>query len=430
MPQQVTQPGSDRWPQFLPDGRHFLFYTSAKGVYAGSLDEPAVHVIDAESAAVFVAPDQLLIPRQGRLLAWRFDPKRATVTGDPVPVAEHVEESGFNRAPFAASATGVLAYRAGGGQRRQLIWVDRSGASKGSVGPPDANWMTSPELSPSDRQAVVWRQVFRNMRTDNDVWLVDVARGLFSPFINDPAQDTFPLFSHDGSRVFFASTRTGSQDLFYKPSNGSTSEERLFTSTNAKSPLSVTADGHVLLYRVLDPKAGLDLWTLRLVNDGATTGSEHSQTQGGARALDIVNTEFDESEGQFSPDREWLAYVSSKSGAPEVYVRAYPGGGDEVRISTNGGTQVRWRRDGNELFYVTPDDRLMAVPIRSGPMTPEVGPAVALFVTHLATGASVVGGKPQYAVASDGRFLMNVAIEQTASAPITVVLNWMAALKR
>jgi Tol biopolymer transport system component len=144
-----------------------------------------------------------------------------------------------------------------------------------------------------------------------------------------------------------------------------------------------------------------------------------------------VNTEFDESEGQFSPDSRWLAYVSNKSGASEVYVRAFSDNGDEIRVSTAGGMQVRWRPDGNELFYVTPDDRLMAVSFRSGgSATPEIGLPVALFVTHLATGASVVGGKPQYAVARDGRFLMNVAIEPTTSAPITVVLNWTASLRK
>jgi hypothetical protein len=146
----------------------------------------------------------------------------------------------------------------------------------------------------------------------------------------------------------------------------------------------------------------------------------------------VVQTGFDEPEGQFSPDGRWLAFVSTESGQSEVYVQPFPGPGEHERVSTTGGSQVRWRPDGKELYYVAPDNRLTAVrfAVDADSKLPNLGPPEGLFTTRLANGANVTGTRAQYAVARDGRFLMNVRMDDERAAPITVVLNWTSALKQ
>jgi Tol biopolymer transport system component len=143
----------------------------------------------------------------------------------------------------------------------------------------------------------------------------------------------------------------------------------------------------------------------------------------------VSATQFDETEGQFSPDGRWVAFVTNESGRPEVFVQSFPGGQARTQISPSGGTEVRWSGDGNEIFYVGPDGKMMAVSIAFGGPSPSVKLPVPLFQTHLATGTNVLGNKPQYAVSRDGRFLLNTAIE-SASAPIVVSVNWMKKLAK
>jgi hypothetical protein len=162
----------------------------------------------------------------------------------------------------------------------------------------------------------------------------------------------------------------------------------------------------------------LDLWALPLAGE--------------RKPFPIVQTQFDERQGQFSPDGRWMAYVSNETGSDEIYIRPFPGPGGKWQVSTIGGTDPRWRRDGQELFYVAPDGKLMAVPIQVTADTHILSPGtpVALFPTRFATGANIALGsllsRPQYAVAADGRFLMNVTAEDTTPSPITLVLNWAA----
>jgi len=185
-----------------------------------------------------------------------------------------------------------------------------------------------------------------------------------------------------------------------------------------KSPLAWSPNGQVLLYAIQHPKTGLDLWALPLAGD--------------RKPLPVVQTPFDETGGQISPNGHWVAYESNESKTMQIFIRPFSGPGSQWQISTEGGSQPRWRPDGKELFYIAPDGRLMAVPIAVGadPQTLQRGVPVPLFPTGLASGASISGlmSKPQYTVASDGRFLMNMTLEATAP-PITVVLNWDTTLK-
>jgi dipeptidyl aminopeptidase/acylaminoacyl peptidase len=391
-------------------------------VYAGTLDgrEPT-RVLATETAAVYAPPGALLWVRQGVLVALRFDPAREAVSGDPIPVAQAVGlDDGVLRGAFAVSANGVLAHRAGGGERRQLTWVDRAGIARGTVGPPDENGLSSPELAPDGRRVAVHRTVQRN----TDVWLIDTSRGVPSRFTFVASNDSRPLWSPDGRRVVFASERNGVFDLFEKPVSGAGDEQPLLVTAEPKTPLAWSPDGRLVLYITENPKTGVDLLALPV---GASTGDR--------KPFPVVQTPFDETAGQFSPDGRWIAYESNESGPVEVYVQPFPELGDKWQVSTAGGSQPRWRRDGKELFYVAPDARLMAVSIAVGAdsQTLEAGAPVPVFATRLASGSNIPVGvlsKPQYAVAPDGPFLMNVAVEGATASPITIVLNWAAELKK
>ena len=416
--------GSHRWPQFLPDGRRFIFLAfgrpETRGVYVGALDggEPTRVLAAAETAAVYAPPGALLLVRQGVLVAYRFDPTRGVVGGDPMPVAQGVGTNNVLRGAFAVSATGVLAHRAGGAERRQLVWVDRTGTVRGTIGPPDENALANPELAPDSRRVAVTRTVQGNV----DVWLIEVGRGVASRFTFDANIDAEPLWSPDGRRVVFRSTRNGVGDLFEKPASGAGNEQPLLVTPENKTPLAWSPDGRFLLYATENPKTGADLWALPLVGE--------------RKPFPVVQTPFDEAEGQFSPDGRWVAYQSNESGQVQIYVRPFPGPGGQWQVSTAGGVQPQWRPDGKELFYVAPDARLMAVPIAVGAdrQTLEAGAPAPLFPTRLASGANISVGaalsKPQYAVAPDGRFLMNVSVDGPSDSPITVVVNWDAGLKK
>lgn len=192
----------------------------------------------------------------------------------------------------------------------------------------------------------------------------------------------------------------------------------LFQSPQFKSATDWSSDGRFLLYQSVDPKRNFDIWALPLDTDGKRDG----------QPLSVVEADFDEHGGQFSPDGKWIAYVSLKSGRYEVYVQPFGRrAGGEIRISIDGGDQVRWRPDGRELFYVARDGRVMAVPVRLGSNgeTVEPGTPVPLFRTRVVRGTPI--GQTQYAVSSDGlRFLMNTFIEDAVTSPITVMLNWKA----
>ena len=212
----------------------------------------------------------------------------------------------------------------------------------------------------------------------------------------------------------FGSTRgTGTFDLYQKPLIGAEREVLLLQSQHNKTPLDFTQDGRFLLYRSFEVETGFDLWALPLNRDG--------------KPFPFLRTTFDEREGQFSPDGKWIAYSSRF----EIYAQPFPDPGAKSLVSTNGGTQPRWRRDGTELFYIGLDGKLMAAPFQFAANTQRVEPstAVALFSTRLAGGPLPGVDRSQYDVSPDGqRFLINGLVEQATTTPITVVLNWKPAV--
>ena len=196
------------------------------------------------------------------------------------------------------------------------------------------------------------------------------------------------------------------------------SEELLLSTSDGSWPMDWSADGRFLLYDSPNPKRGWDIWALPLEGDG--------------KPFEVVQTDFNERLGQFSPDRKWIAYQSDKTGRFEIYVRPFPGPGADTPVSSEGGAQARWNPNGKELFYIAPDDRLMAVPIHLGSngQGVEAGTPVGLFTTNVGSTA-INTNRQQYVVTPEGQsFVMNSVPERATASPITVILNWKAHAER
>jgi eukaryotic-like serine/threonine-protein kinase len=408
---ESLQQQSHSAPQFLPDGRHFLFFVTgtpeARGVYLSQLDKPDMkRLFDADSSAVYAATGHLLFVRGGTLLAIGFDPGKLETRGDPFPLSEDLT----GRTALSASAAGPIGYRtssADGGQR-QLVWVNRSGAEIEKVVYPDTQ-SQGPSLSRDGRRVAVFRRVNGN----TDIWLYETVRRAWDRITFDSADDIFPLWSPDDHRVAFGSRR-GEMDLYWRllgapPGRG---EDLLLSTSEPKFPMDWSRDGRFLLYDAIHPQRGVDIWALPL--------------EEGRKPREVVQTDFNERQAQFSPDGKWIAYQSDKTGRFEIYLRPFPGPGSDSPVSADGGAQVRWNPNGRELFFIAPDDRLMAVPIRffSDREPAELGSPRALFATNVGS-AAINTNRQQYMVSPDGQsFVMNSVVGEATTSPISVILNW------
>jgi eukaryotic-like serine/threonine-protein kinase len=398
------------FPSFLPDGRHFIYYVfgspEARGTYLATLGAAGGRrLLDVDSVAVFAPPRHLLFVRGDTLFAQVFDASRRELAGTPYPIAEEIARgpvAGSQVAAFAVAA-GRIVYRTGGTEeQRQFVWFDRSGKELAKVGDPDGNRPLSPSLSADGRRLAMHRAVDGNV----DVWVLDVGRGALSRFTSHSANEIHPIWSPDGSRILYSSNRTGSYMLYEKPTMGA-ADDKLVQAMQA--PTDWSRDGRFLLFQGVDPKTRTDIWALPLGAD--------------SKPFLVLQTEFDERDGQFSPDGKWVAYSSTESGRSEVYVQPFPGPGARVQVSINGGAQVRWRRDGKELFFIGLDDRLMAVPIALSE-SEEVGAPVPLFATRVG-GALQPASRTQYFASPDGRrFLMNTVLPGAPVSPISLIVNW------
>jgi dipeptidyl aminopeptidase/acylaminoacyl peptidase len=405
-----------RWPCFLPDGRHFLYHVQSLqeesgGIYIGSLDgSESKRLSSGGSSAAYGPPGYLLFVKGASLMAQLFDPGKLELSGEAFPIAEDIGSSGLSywHGPFSVSETGVLVYKsAASSDSTQLVWFDGTGKELDSFGMRGDYIHFS--LSPDEKSVSV---MLRDSRTGTeDVWL-GTSMASSSRFTFDPAEDRYPFWSRDGDRIVFCSNRNGPLDLFLKSSSGAGQAEPLFSSPYNKFPSGWSLDGRFIAYQSQSPEGDWDLWILSLEN--------------GAEPTAFLQTEFDEGVGRFSPDGRWMAYVSNESGICEVYVQPFPPSGGKYQVSMNGGEQPVWRSDGKELFYLTPDGMLMAVPI-DGTSPLELGSPRALFQTRLYV--PNFGFGLNYAVSADGqRFLMQTPVKEVVTAPINVVLNWTAGL--
>jgi Tol biopolymer transport system component len=417
-PEPVTMRGDGqtghRFPQFLPDGRHFLYLAqtgrgTSGGIFVGSLDSSeTVLVLETVVSAQYAAPGYLLFIRNNALMAQSFDPGTMRLSGEVVSIAEDIyNEAGGGGTDFSV-AEGVLAYRERARNLGELIWVDRAGQPLGNTG--SRGDFIHPWLSPDGRRAVV--EIVDPENQTHGVWMLDLVRGSRSQFIPGPSQSHFPVWSADGRTILFSSDRGGPWRLFTKPTVGPGVEEELLTATTNNLAIDWSRDGRFILYQTVDNATRADVWALPVAPRG--------------QPFAVANSPRNERQAQLSPDGRWVAYTSDASGGDDVWVQGFPDATEKWMVSTAGGSQPQWRRDGRELFYLSRDLRVMAVDVNARGPSFDAGVPKQLF--SLKT-ADQLSARNNYMPASDGkRFLVNTSYSGLGTG-VAVVLDWASAIR-
>jgi dipeptidyl aminopeptidase/acylaminoacyl peptidase len=368
------------------------------------------------STLAYVPPGYLLYVRGQTLMAQPIDLGQFRLSGPAVPIAEGVEKIGPGSAAFSVSNTGVLAYWAGTGvQSSQLAWRGRDGTVLGPIGAPGG--YTGVVLSPDERRIATSRV---DPGKQSAIWILDVTRGTSMKVSFDPVSIE-PIWSPDSGSLVFGSARDGPPSLIQKTVTGEPQDVVLLKSNHGNAPtdwcaapsparsgtgVGGHAGGGTILFQSGSAQTRSDIWALPLTGD--------------RKPIPMLQTLSSESDARCSPDGRWLAYTSDESGRDEVYVTSFPTPGGKWPISTSGGTQPQWRRDGTELFYVGPDRTVTAVRVAGG-STFEAGAVTPLF--------KIRGNA--YAASADGRrFVTDDPIGEASFQPITVVLNWPSGLKK
>ena len=404
-----------RWPAFLPDGRHYLYNLfgpddGVSGIHVASLDSgKAVRLVASDSGAIYAAPGFLLYPSGGRLMGQRFDADRLRLTGDAFPIIDHLwwDSIATGATAVSVSETGLLACQTGGSSVSRLLWYDRSGRELGPVGPDGAYW--EPTLAPDDRWLAVSRMDPEKLVAS--IWTIDLERGITSRLTSQTLMSTTPLWSADGRKVIFAIFPSG--EVYIRDSRGAESEKVLFRPPGFAPLDDWSRDGRFVFYEDFNIKRfHLDVGVIDL-------------NAGTMRPL--LQAAFNQAGARLSPDGRWLAYESDESGEYEVFVRSFPDPGEKRQVSVGGGRQPRWRRDGKELFYVSPDRKITSVELRPGPPF-EAGKPRVLFQTRI---LPQVEARNHYDVTADGqRFIVNSRRPEDALLPITVVVNWKRGVEK
>ena len=386
-----------RSPVMLPDNRHFLYSVmstgSNAGIYAGNLDSGAMKLlVRGVTSPVAYSEGYLLFLRDRALFAQKFDVHLLELEGEarPLRFADHVDQVSAS----LYSSNGVLAYWSGGQRATQLMWIDRSGKLMSQVGEPGEQQRFA--ISPDGTQAVV----------APGLWMLDFARETSARLTFDPIVAGGPVWSPDASRIAFSAQdpAPGSfeSSLYIVPAGGAGAPELLLKARQEMSVDSWSSDGRFIIYTAREPGKANSLWSIGL-------GDGHAP-------MTIVKGNFNALDGQFSPDGRWIAYISDESEREEVYVQPFSRPGGKWQISISGGGHPQWRRDGKELFFVTPEHLLMSVEIDSGSNVFRTGAARPLFK---------LPGRSWYASAADGRrFLVSVPVERGTGA-LNFVLNWV-----
>jgi Tol biopolymer transport system component len=398
---------SHRWPHFLPDGRRFLYFARSEqpaheGIYLASLDDAEDSLVaNSNFGGMYVAPGWVLFLSEGTLLARAVDLDQRRSLGEPVVVAEHVAGSSSFYPAFSVSPAGVIAY-ARTGDSAELRWVDRTG-NAAAVAVPQGRYVDF-RLSPDDRLLAISEVEGDTDRSD--IYILDFVRGTRDRMTSARATDASVTWSPDGTRLAFRSNRERIHDLYVRTLATVAPEQVFLRSPNAKYPTSWSPDGQLLVYQTINADSGIDLWAAPIASPD--------------KSFPLVKTAFDETQGQVSPDGRWLAYTSNETGSSQVYVQAIGSTNPRWQVSVNrGGADPKWRRDGSELYYVSADDELIAVPVKTGGRL-ELGKPQALFpIPHAA-----LFPYTNYDVSADGRFLVRAQLDDVRTIPLTVLAGW------
>ena len=400
---------SSRWPAFLPDGEHFVYYMftgdpKRSGIYVSSMDgKDTARLTESDGGPLYAAPGFLLYRLGSRMVARRFDAERRRVEGDPFPVVENLRFDGNTTLLTSASASqsGLFVCQTGGAMVSRLLWYDRVGRELSAAGPDGA--FAEPALSPDGRRLSVSRGSTENL--GGAIWTFDLERRTLAPVVSASPFSATSLWSGDGSRIVYGTWPTG--EVYVRDAEGAEKEKLLFKPPSFTPLDDWSRDGRYLFYDVIDWKRfHFDVWVRDL-----SAGASRPVLQGA----------FGESGARLSPDGRWLAYESTETGTQEVFVRSFPESTERRQVSIEGGNQPRWRGDGKELFFVSPDRKMMSAEVRTAPRL-EIGTPRALFQTRI---LPVTEARNQYDVTADGqRFLVNSARPEDAAIPVTLLLGW------
>jgi len=395
------------WPLLLPDGRHFVYLrignTGRGDLVWRDLESGEERIVRPMSSKALYSPTGHLVFRDGGpVVAQRFDPATGAISGSAIQLAPATYSNGATKVALALSAAGVLAYRnfESGTAQAQLTWVDRNGKTLATVGPP-ADYRNL-VVDRADAHALA-----NTVIDGQDIWMFDFKRATTSRLTFDAAVDSDPVFSPDGDVVAFYSTRNPI-GIYRKASSGAGAEQLLAETGLQGWPRDWSPDGRFLLYQKVS-----DLWVVPL--------------EGDRKPFPYLDEPARESDGRFSPDGRWVVYGSDETGRNEVFLQDFPKKSAKFQVSTGGGSEGRWRRDGRELFYLAADGSLMSVDVTPAPAF-ALGVPRKLFDTQ--TMNLSFAAQRRVGVAPDGqRFLLNVPLAGIAIEPITVILNWQRVLK-
>jgi serine/threonine protein kinase/Tol biopolymer transport system component len=412
---------SNRWPVFLPDGKHFVYFShgsvsAESAVYVASLDHPDQRklMFRNESSASYAAPGYLMWVRDGTLLAQKFNPRSQELSGDAMPLVEHVAVNTSTwRGVFTASENGVLLYQGGaisGGS--QLAWYDRSGKAGDLVLPDSALYM-SPQLSPDGKRLAV---TIENDKGNYDIWVVDLERKTKSRITFDEKGANRPVWSADGKSIFYAGDWITTRKIVRRAADGTGEPEKILESAAVSmAPFSVSADGRYLAFNRTD-----------MNNSNTKTDVYAVPLAGDRKPFPIMATTFVEVLPMISPNGKWVAYMSDESGKYEVYIRPFPSGEGKWQVSNGGGAVPLWRRDGKELVYTTFDQQLMSVEVGESGAGIVLGVSTPLFKYN-----AVSGTDGPFTMTGDAqRFVINRVNAEGVAQPLTLVTNWTADLKK
>ena len=417
-----------RWPAFLPDGNHFLYWAGnfsnikndpIGGIYLSSLDgKDEKLVVLCHSSFNFGAHELFFADDQRQLVSVGFDPSSGKISGSVTPVANEV---GFQPSTYwtaiAVSANGTVIYNSGvGAALSVLTWVDRSGKELAKIGDPEI--MSNPTLSPDgDRVAVDITDVKAN---NVDIWQVSTHGASNARFTFDPAEEVCGVWSRDGSMIAYRGVVSSGAAVATKKASGLEREKLISTTATVDDyiPDSWSIDDKQLLVTV---QASTHSYLALLPSTGGVL-TPLLGAKGDSAAAKGLATKSNETNGQISPDGKWVAYASDESGAWEVYVTSFPGAAGKWQVSRGGGVEPRWRGDGKELFYIAPSGMLVGVSVdaRSDFAT---GPPAPLFQVH---GRAVISSTDvfTYDVSKDGqRFLVNRYVKPEHVPPLTILLD-------
>ena len=429
MPQRVTKLNaslgetSHRWPQFLPDGEHFLFSAGTaegiSGTYAAPLaGGEAKLIVRNDLSAIYTPPGYLLFLRQGTLMAQRFDASKLQIVDDAISLVEQVAGNPtLGGGTFSASENGILVYLMGSAFKggNELLWLDRNGRQIGKTGSsgeyatttisPDGSRLASAAMEPTG------------------IWVYDVTRGtrtrltfdvgLSVDFCGDCVSGQ-PAWSPDGKFVAFFSEREGQRHIYQKAADGTGTTTPLVVDDATEGYPSFSSDGHYLIFQrqAAQSNSRIEIWTMPLFGE--------------RKAVPVVQGQFHAVWPSLSPDGKWLAYASAESGRAEIYVVPFLHGSGKWLISTNGGTRPRWRRDGKELFYLSLDNKMMSARIADTGSSLSFGQIQSLFQANPSSNPGWL-----YDVSADGKKFLVVSEGNAKSVePLTLVVNWPELMKK